>query len=159
MKWETSFAIKTSIKNIWIKIIEVKHLKYLVLAYTIDIELSLAFVQNVPPFLHCFIWSLLNSAHTPTHLHPPPPTQNVFPTYPYPPKIIPHTPPLTPAQPKYFPSHSHLSKLCPNHPKNSSSHPAYQKYGSANLICSPLQNSSCTKSYDPLIMRSSNVTN
>lgn len=68
--------------------------------------------------------------HSPsTHPYPP---QKIFPIHSCPPKIF--SQPFTPTQ--------HNAPTTPNHPKDSSSHPAYQKYSSANLICSTIQNSS-----------------
>ena len=55
---------KISNRNIRIKLFEEKHLKYLILAFTVDIELRLAFVQSIFLFLQCFISQLKFLMHT-----------------------------------------------------------------------------------------------
>ena len=84
---------------------------------------------------------------SPTHSTPL--TQNIFSPNPNHPKCLlanPHSPKIMPQLPLTTPKIPYFTTT-------------HQKYGPANFICSPLQNSSSTKSHNALIICSSNVTN
>ena len=110
----------------------------------------------------------------PTHLQP---TKNNAPltnSHSHPPKIFCQQPRPTQSNASYTPNHSHPPKIFsqplsptqnnvpiqphPTFQKFLHLIPTHQKHGSANLICSPLQNSISNRSHDPLSTRSSNMT-
>ena len=114
---------------------------------------------------------------TPTHPHPPkimshlPPVTitnpKYFRTHPHLPDIFSHQTPPTQNNAWYTPIHSHPTKIfsqpLPPTQNNTPTTPQLPKKflisSPANLICSPIQNSSSTVPNDPLITRLSNLTN